>query len=89
MLYRPHGPGRVPQNRARRTAINSLFLRSTSCGVCELEAWMNQHNLIPTMREGARHQLESAYNRLRLGLESQHMRWSRRAFEELRKWERR
>ena len=51
----------------------------------ELEAWMNQHNLIPTMREGARHQLESAYNRLRLGLESQHMRWSRRAFEELRK----
>lgn len=51
----------------------------------ELEAWINKHNLIPTMREGARNQLESAYNRLRSGLESQHVRWSRRAFEELRK----
>ena len=50
----------------------------------ELEAWIKQHNLIQTMREGARNQLESAYNRLRAGLESQHVRWSRRAFEELR-----
>ena len=51
----------------------------------ELEAWINQHNLIETMREGARNQLESAYNRLRAGLESQHVRWSLRTFEELRK----
>jgi geranylgeranyl pyrophosphate synthase len=51
----------------------------------ELEAWINQHNLIQTMREGARNQLESAYNRLRAGLESQNARWSPRAFEELRK----
>jgi geranylgeranyl pyrophosphate synthase len=51
----------------------------------ELEAWINQHNLIQTMREGARNQLDAAYNRLRAGLESQHVRWSRRAFEELRK----
>jgi geranylgeranyl pyrophosphate synthase len=51
----------------------------------ELEAWINQHNFIETMRESARNQLESAYNRLREGLESQHARWSPRAFEELRK----
>ena len=51
----------------------------------ELEAWINQHNLVQTMREGARNQLESAYSRLRAGLESQHVRWSPRAFEELRK----
>jgi geranylgeranyl pyrophosphate synthase len=51
----------------------------------ELEAWINHHNLIQTMREGARKQLESAYNRLRAGLESQHVRWSLRTFEELRK----
>jgi geranylgeranyl pyrophosphate synthase len=51
----------------------------------ELEAWINQHNLIETMRESARNQLESAYNRLREGLESQHARWSPRAFEELRR----
>ena len=51
---------------------------------CELEAWINKHNLIQTMREGACHQLESAYKRLRAGLESQHVRWSPRAFEELR-----
>jgi geranylgeranyl pyrophosphate synthase len=51
----------------------------------ELEAWINQHNLIQTMREAARNQLESAYNRLRTGLESQPLRWSPRAFEELRK----
>jgi geranylgeranyl pyrophosphate synthase len=50
----------------------------------ELEAWINEHDLIQTMREGARHQLESAYNRLRAGLESRHVRWSLRAFEELR-----
>jgi geranylgeranyl pyrophosphate synthase len=51
----------------------------------ELEAWINQHNLIQTMREGARKQLESAYNHLRAGLESHPVRWSRRAFDELRK----
>ena len=51
----------------------------------ELETWMNQHNLIQTMREGARNQLQSAYDRLRAGLESQHVGWSPRAFEELRK----
>jgi geranylgeranyl pyrophosphate synthase len=51
----------------------------------ELEAWINQHNLIQTMREAARNQLESAYNCLREELESRHVRWSPRAFEELRK----
>jgi geranylgeranyl pyrophosphate synthase len=51
----------------------------------ELEAWIKQHNLVQTMREGAGHQLESAYNRLRAGFESQHVHWSLRAFEELRK----
>lgn len=61
------------------SAVNTLPDRR------ELEAWINQHHLIQTMREGARNQLESAYNRLRAGLESQHVRWSPRAFEELRK----
>jgi geranylgeranyl pyrophosphate synthase len=51
----------------------------------ELETWIDEHNLIQTMREGARHQLESAYHRLRAGLESQRGRWSLRAFEELRR----
>jgi len=51
----------------------------------ELEAWIDEHNLIQTMREGARHQLESAYHRLRAGLESRRGRWSVRAFEELRR----
>jgi geranylgeranyl pyrophosphate synthase len=51
----------------------------------ELEAWIKQHNLIQTMREAARHQLESAYNHLRAKLESRYVRWSPQAFEELRK----
>jgi geranylgeranyl pyrophosphate synthase len=51
----------------------------------ELEAWIDEHDLIQAMREGARRQLESAYNRLRAGLESLHVRWSLRAFEELRR----
>jgi hypothetical protein len=51
----------------------------------ELETWIDEHDLIQTMREGARNQLESAYNRLRAGIEPRHGRWSLRAFEELRR----
>jgi geranylgeranyl pyrophosphate synthase len=51
----------------------------------ELEAWINKHNLIQTMREAAHNQLESAYNHLRARLESRDVRWSPQAFEELRK----
>jgi geranylgeranyl pyrophosphate synthase len=51
----------------------------------ELEAWINQHKLVETMRETARDQLESAYNHLRARLDSRHVGWSPRVFEELRK----
>lgn len=50
----------------------------------ELEAWINTHDLVHGMREDARYQLESTYNRLRDRLELQPVSWSRRAFQELR-----
>ena len=51
----------------------------------ELEAWINEHKLVETMREAARDQLGSVYNHLRARLESRHVGWSPRVFEELRK----
>jgi geranylgeranyl pyrophosphate synthase len=51
----------------------------------ELETWINHHQLVQTMRDAARNQLESAYSHLRARLECRNINWSVRAFEELRK----
>jgi geranylgeranyl pyrophosphate synthase len=50
----------------------------------ELENWIDKHRLIQRMRESARHRLESALDYLEAGLESKHVRWSVRGFEEIR-----
>jgi geranylgeranyl pyrophosphate synthase len=49
----------------------------------ELENWIDKHRLVQRMRESARHRLESACDHLKVGLESRHVRWSVRGFEEI------
>ena len=50
----------------------------------ELENWIDKHRLIQRMRETARHRLEFAFDNLKAGLESSHLQWSMRAFDEMR-----
>ena len=50
----------------------------------ELENWLDNHGLVQRMRESARHRLESAFDHLKTGLESGHVRWSARGFQEIR-----
>lgn len=50
----------------------------------ELENWIDEHRLIPRMRENARNQLQSAFDHLKAGFELRHVRWSARGLEEIR-----
>jgi geranylgeranyl pyrophosphate synthase len=50
----------------------------------ELENWIDKHRLIQRMREGARNRLECTFDDLKVGLESAGVRWSVRAFDEIR-----
>jgi geranylgeranyl pyrophosphate synthase len=50
----------------------------------ELENWIDKHRLIQRMRENARHQLQSAFDHLKVGLELKHVRWSVRVLDEIR-----
>jgi geranylgeranyl pyrophosphate synthase len=50
----------------------------------EVDSWIDRHNLIQKMREGARCRLDTAFQRLELGLQAQHVRSSVRGLEELR-----
>jgi geranylgeranyl pyrophosphate synthase len=50
----------------------------------EVEAWIKRHDLISMGRASAQRQLDQAFLKLERGLRAQELRWSKRAFEELR-----
>lgn len=50
----------------------------------ELEAWVEKHALIEKARQGARAQLDFCYDNLKNRLSAARVRWSGRAFDELR-----
>jgi geranylgeranyl pyrophosphate synthase len=50
----------------------------------ELESWSEAHNLVERVRARARGYLDAAFRQLKERLDSANVRWSRRAFEDLR-----
>jgi geranylgeranyl pyrophosphate synthase len=50
----------------------------------DLEAWMERHRLIQTTRQSARAHLDRCFENLRYRLRAEGVRWSARAFDELR-----
>jgi hypothetical protein len=50
----------------------------------ELEAWMQEHNLVRRVRASAYHHLEAAFHRLEERLTSEKAYWSKCVFSELR-----
>ena len=66
----PHGSGPAPQ--------------TTAPDAHELEVWAETHNLVERVRACAHGYLDAVFRQLKERLDGANVRWSRRAFEDLR-----